>query len=230
MKPKLLLLHGALGTSRQLEPLKLKLANSFEVYSFDFPGHGGNTIPIEGMQMNIFVESIISFLDHKRIDKVNVFGYSMGGYAALKCAEKHPERINNIITLGTKFDWSKVSLDRELNNLNAELLLDKNPLFIEELIQQHKPINWKIIIHQTREMMINLCQSQALTETEFASISNKVFLLVGELDRMVSIEETQIACSKLKNGYIEILNQTKHPIDKVDLEILAEKIKQTNNY
>lgn len=37
----LLLLHGALGAASLFDPLRKKLAGEREVYSLNFPGHGG---------------------------------------------------------------------------------------------------------------------------------------------------------------------------------------------
>lgn len=37
---QLVLLHGALGSEKQMEPLKSWLSDKFECYSFSFEGHG----------------------------------------------------------------------------------------------------------------------------------------------------------------------------------------------
>jgi esterase/lipase len=41
MKKTLLLLHGALGSEKELIPLKKLLTETFDVRSFNFSGHGG---------------------------------------------------------------------------------------------------------------------------------------------------------------------------------------------
>ncbi len=41
MQTPLLLLHGAIGASDQLQPLAEKLAGNHDVHLLDFPGHGG---------------------------------------------------------------------------------------------------------------------------------------------------------------------------------------------
>ncbi|MEP7196031.1 MAG: alpha/beta hydrolase [Saprospiraceae bacterium] len=226
MKQNLLLLHGALSSMAQMESLKIKLAEKFTVYSFNFPGHGGNKIQEEGITMDELADSIIAFLDENKILATNIFGYSMGGYAALKCALKHPTRIKQIICLGTKFDWSETALHVELNRLNEDFLVEKAASFIEEIKELHKPTDWRDMLKLTRDMMTNLSRVQALTDREFEQITTKVKLLLGDQDSMVSLAETNSTCSKFKNCSLEILEKTKHPLGKVDLELLAEKISQ----
>ena len=40
MKKKLLLLHGALGSAQQFDTLIALLEHTYDVFSFDFEGHG----------------------------------------------------------------------------------------------------------------------------------------------------------------------------------------------
>src|SRR3982751_5901517 len=101
----LLLLHGAIGSSAQLIPLAKKLKSNFEVKLFDFAGHGGRELP-QSFSIELFTNDLLKWMEENSPDKIDVFGYSMGGYVALYIARYHPEKINRIFTLATKFDWT----------------------------------------------------------------------------------------------------------------------------
>lgn len=106
MKNDVLILHGALGSASQLEPLKTALETSgCSIYSMDFSGHGGAAFR-DQFGIEQFAADVLQWLDKNSISKVDIFGYSMGGYVALWFAHEHPERVDSIVTLGTKFDWS----------------------------------------------------------------------------------------------------------------------------
>src|SRR5690606_942962 len=101
-----LLLHGALGCKKQFEDLQKILSENPKIHALDFDGHGENHSD-ESFSMELFSKNILNFLNEKNIEKTDVFGYSMGGYAALCLAKKQPERLGKIMTLGTKFLWDK---------------------------------------------------------------------------------------------------------------------------
>ena len=88
---KLLLLHGALGTKKQFNPIKKILAKKFEIYDFDFDGHGATELK-EGFSIELFSENVSQFLLENKIEKINIFGYSMGGYVALHAAIRNAEK------------------------------------------------------------------------------------------------------------------------------------------
>ncbi|MBK9190118.1 MAG: alpha/beta hydrolase [Crocinitomicaceae bacterium] len=95
----LILLHGALGAASQLEPLKKILQNVFDVHILEFEGHG-QTYSDKPYSIDLFVSNLKSYLDQHQLKEVFVFGYSMGGYVALKLASQLPEYFSKIITLG----------------------------------------------------------------------------------------------------------------------------------
>ena len=59
----LLLLHGALGTSVQLEPLTERLrASSFRVHALDFEGHGLGAPGTRPYRIEHFAENVLAAL------------------------------------------------------------------------------------------------------------------------------------------------------------------------
>src|SRR6266446_970237 len=69
------------------------LAKKYQVIAFDNRGHGKSGKPHDaekyGMEM---VEDAVRLLDHLKIKKAHVVGYSMGGMIALKLAVVHSDR------------------------------------------------------------------------------------------------------------------------------------------
>lgn len=132
MKKTLLLLHGALGSKQQFAELKKQLSDEFELYDLNFDGHGGSTTD-EAFSIALFTQNALAFMDAQGLEQVAIFGYSMGGYVALNMALKHPNRVRQIITLGTKFDWTIESASREVKMLNPAVIEAKVPHFAQKL-------------------------------------------------------------------------------------------------
>ena len=222
--PKLLLLHGALGSSSQFVTLKIMLKEDFEILVHDFPGHGGREIPVDAFSFKMFMDDLILFLDRNKIDTIDIFGYSMGGYAALCLAKQYPQRVNKIFTLATKMEWNEAGAQKEAFMLIPEKVEEKIPAFAKTLEQLHKPADWKVVMRKTSEMMIALGKNH-LVENDFKSIKNETMISVGDKDNMVSISESEKVSSLLLNGKLHIFLDTPHPFEKVDVQKIASEIK-----
>lgn len=219
------MLHGAIGSSVQLEPLAEKLKNDFDLYLLNFTGHGGKPVPQEPFSIEMFADDVTYFVKKNKLEGINVFGYSMGGYVALYIARHYPELINKIFTTATKFNWSEETSLKESAMLDAEKIQDKLPDFAAQLSARHSPEDWRIVLKKTAEMMISLGKKRTLKDEDFELIENEVLVSAGDRDNMVSIEETTDAYRKLKNGRLLILPGTKHPVEKIDLRRFSSEIR-----
>lgn len=221
----LLLLHGALGAAPMLEPLKQALQANYQVHTLNFSGHGGLELSAS-FTMDVFAADIKRLLDEKKIDQVSIFGYSMGGYAALYFALQHPTRVKRIYTLATKFAWSPATAEKETKLLNPEKIEEKVPKFADTLAQRHAPQNWKDVMHRTARMMMQLGQQPPLTPENLASITIPVQVSVGDQDTMVSVEETRWAFTHLPQANLQVLPATKHPLETIPTQRLAYEVTQ----
>jgi pimeloyl-ACP methyl ester carboxylesterase len=95
-----LLIHGFTVTQEMWKPVIKALAKDYKVIALDCRGHGGSEKPHDpekyGLEMT---KDAIRLLDHLKIDKAHVVGYSMGGGIALQLAARYPERLRTA-TLG----------------------------------------------------------------------------------------------------------------------------------
>lgn len=223
MKPNLILLHGALGTKAQFKSLKEQLSDHFEVHDLDFEGHGSNHSSNE-FSMELFAQNVIQYLTELNIEQTHIFGYSMGGYVGLTVAKSTPERIGKIITLGTKFNWTKEIAEQEIKMLNPDKIEEKVPAFAQSLQAIHTHNDWKEMMRKTADMMLGLGMGKRLSSEDLEKIATEVLIGIGDKDRMVSIEESKESANILPNGYLKIIEGFPHPIEKVDTEILKSII------
>lgn len=223
MNTNLLLLHGALGSRDQFTQLAQILEPAFKVYSFNFSGHGDNRSD-KAFSIELFVNDIFKFLKNNELDSVHIFGFSMGGYVALQLVKDYPALVGKIITLGTKFNWTKESAEKEIKLLEPEVIEQKIPKFAEMLKIRHLPMDWKKIMKKTSLMMSELGNGSAMKADDFRKIENNVLICLGSEDNMVTQAESLEVVSFLKNGKFQSINGFKHPIESVNMEILAQVI------
>lgn len=217
----LLLLHGALGSKSQFDTFAPLLADIFTTHALNFSGHGGTAMPLNGYTFDTFANDILNYLDQHKIARASLFGYSMGGYAALYFAKKYPERVDRIMTLNTKFNWDPLATAKETAMLNAEKMLEKVPAFANNLMVQHGMNIWKQVLQQTEIMMNNLASHVTLTDDELKKIDCPVVIGVSDRDTTATIDENLEVYKKLPRAHFMVFPNTPHPFEKVNHEALA---------
>jgi pimeloyl-ACP methyl ester carboxylesterase len=223
MSIPILLLHGAIGSSKQMLPLKELFEKKFEsVHVFDFPGHGGKAFPEESFSIPFFSKSVLDWMDENQFQKVNIFGYSMGGYVALDMARHFPDRVGKIFTLGTKLAWDYFIAQDMVKMIDTEKITQRAPVLAEALKNMHAPNDWKEVLHRTTAMFLDLGNTPQLNEQDFIAIQNEVILGMGDNDRMVTYEETKEAADKLPHSEFLVIPDTAHAIEQSNLETISE--------
>jgi pimeloyl-ACP methyl ester carboxylesterase len=93
----LLMLHGGIGASEQFGLNLAELAKTRQVIITHLQGHGFTRDidrPYDFMQMS---DDVAALLDHLKIGKTDVLGYSLGGGVTQQLALRHPEKIRALV-------------------------------------------------------------------------------------------------------------------------------------
>lgn len=220
---ELLLLHGALGSKDQFAPLADVLGNAYKLHTLNFSGHGRRPSHQHAFTIQNFCHEVLDWMNENYLQKLDVFGYSMGGYVALWMARFYPDRVGRIFTLGTKLKWNEEEAEREIKMLNPEKIVEKVPAFAQSLAERHGEHEWKSVMSKTASLMRDLAHTH-LSDQDFISIPHTVLLGRGELDNMVSDSETAYVHQLLKNSTLKTFTGVQHPIEKVPAEMLATEI------
>lgn len=215
----ILLLHGALGSRTQLAALSTHL-HGHRVRAIDLAGHGARSIPEEGLSFTHFVDDIDGALDEAGWADAHLFGYSMGGYAALLYAAHHAQRVRSVATLGTKLRWDREGLDRELRMLDPVKMQAKVPAFVGQLAVDHGAHRWEPLVHATAKLITGLHEQPLLSPERLTSITCPVLLCVGDRDTTAVPEHVLEAARTLRHGSVLVLPGTSHPLAAVDQALL----------
>ena len=221
-KPVIIFLHAALETCRELEPLmKIMTDRGFRTLAFDFAGHGKTTAPPTDFRIESFAQELDLFIRNNHLTAPAVFGHSMGGYVALFHKSNFEDSpITHVFTYGTKFNWSESAVLKELPMLVPEHIEEKFPGFRDILNERHAD-KWKHLLRSTAHMIQNLEKLDGLTREDLASVEIPVCLMLGDQDRMVGGEETQLAHRHLRQSEVKTITHSKHDLDKANLKEIA---------
>jgi len=203
--------------------LSEKLQPYFDVFTLDFSGHG--LVAYTGaLDMKVLISDISQYFEQMESETCHIFGYSMGGYAAVTFARSTPKKLGKIITLGTKWDWNPTSSAKEVSMLDPDMMAEKIPSYVVKLQAMFGEKNWANVVKNTAALMLDLGHGGGLTEDVFRKIDTDILILRGSEDKMVTAESSMEVASWLANGtYLEI-DGAPHPLEKVDMEVLVDEI------
>ncbi len=97
----LLMLMGTGSTMAEWDPALLRLlARNHRLIMFDYPGLGLSG-KWHGNSFDSLAHTAAGLMDAIGIDRVDVLGWSMGGFVAQRLAIDHPEKVTTLILAGT---------------------------------------------------------------------------------------------------------------------------------
>jgi pimeloyl-ACP methyl ester carboxylesterase len=80
------------------------------------------------------------------------------------------------------------------------------------------------VLEKTAAMMMEMGKQPPLTPGELSQIKNPVIVSVGDRDKMVSMQETMEASSRIPNAHFLVLRDTLHPIEQTSPERLSKEL------
>ncbi|TMI27707.1 alpha/beta fold hydrolase [Candidatus Bathyarchaeota archaeon] len=201
------------------------LKQSFRVVAYDIRGHGQSDVGDGQYTMELFAEDLLGLLDSLRIEKAVLCGLSMGGYIALRTAEKSQERVGGLILCDTKAeaDSDEAKLKRattirfikeqgmkpfiksQIHALLASQTVTKNPATVEmvrRIIQGNSPIG----------VCGALLAMAGRTDTSAAlpNLKVKTLIIVGENDALTPPELSKSMHAKIPNSTLHVLRNAGH--------------------
>lgn len=133
--PVVVLIHGLGGEAEDWRNLTPYLAQAgFRVYRPDLPGFGRSERPA-GFSYSVHdqAEVVVGFLDVLGLKRVDLGGWSMGGWIVQLVAAGHPERVKRLMLFDAAGIYEKPAWDTQLFTPTTPAELDQ----LEALLMPH---------------------------------------------------------------------------------------------
>lgn len=95
------LLHGWLESWDHWLGTMEALSRRHKTYALDFWGFGESGKQGEAFTVQDYVEMVDQFMERLGIQQAPIMGHSMGGTVSLSLALEHPERVENVVVIGS---------------------------------------------------------------------------------------------------------------------------------
>ncbi len=98
------LLHGAFMTiTNNWTGWIGELSKTRKVIAVELQGHGRTADIDRDISSANLADDVAALLDHLKIPRADVIGYSMGGGVAMQCAIRHPEKVRKVVSISSVF-------------------------------------------------------------------------------------------------------------------------------
>lgn len=98
----IILINGFGMTMQHWDPLFIeKLSKGNQVILIDYRGVGESTGDVKDISSDQMAQDVITVMDHLQIDRAHILGWSLGSFVAQIIAEHYPNRVDQLILIGT---------------------------------------------------------------------------------------------------------------------------------
>ena len=222
--PTIVVLHGANGSAREVEPLAAPLRAYGRVLVPDLPGHGGRELP-ERLSIEGAAQDVLALLDREKVDRAVMVGYSLGGYVGTYLAWKHPERVLGACCVATKFGFDPETVKYWMYLVQPERLERPGNPRAGELLVSHGP-HWKAVAIANSAFFGDLGRKSPMGEADFRAITRPILLVNSNRDAVVKWDETLAMGKIIPGARLAMFYGLAHPLRNVPVTRVCEVIGQ----
>jgi pimeloyl-ACP methyl ester carboxylesterase len=173
------LVHGLGSRAEDWANLMPQLKQAgFHVYAIDLLGYGRSAQPANATySIPEEAQYVEEFIAQRGLEKVNLVGWSMGGWVAMRVALDRPERIGRLVlcdAAGLRFEPSFTIFDFEPTTVPA----------VQRLYRMLMPQPAEVPAFLARDMVRKFKQLNWVVDRSARSMFRGVDLLDGKLDRL----------------------------------------------
>lgn len=180
----LVILHGGLLTIDAFAAVLPGLAANRQVIAVELQGHGHTADTERELSLAHLAGDIVALLDELRIERADLFGFSLGGTTALQVAMRHPERVRRLVAASVHFRID--GYHPEIRDPQAGESSGRGPT-AEEFEEWQKSYSRVApdpdhFLTLAAKVSATPEQVDTWTETELRSITTPTLLVVGDHD------------------------------------------------
>ena len=204
-----ILLHGGMGNSDHWANQVPGLAAKLHVIVIDSRGHGRSTRPKDAAKSppsyDQMADDVLAVMDHLKLDKASLVGWSDGGEIAMKIAVSHPTRVDRLFILGANYDAAGSKPRRGKPSVPFQLYgkrcradytrLSKTPKDYDDVVRWLLPI-WR--------------NPMGFTKDQLRSIQAPTIVADGEHDEIIVLDQIKEMATLIPHAKAHVFEDASH--------------------
>ena len=222
-QPTAVFVHGVLNDhSVWILQTRYFANHGWNVLAIDLPGHGrsGGKAPTTVQEA---AESVIALLDAAGVEKAILIGHSFGSLIALHAAAEYPNRVSQLVMVGTAYPMrvSPALLENSISdphkaidmvNVFSHSTLAPPPSALGPgtwLLGGSKALMRRVLASNSHENIFNIgfkaCDQYDQGETAMAKVVCPTLFLLGNKDQMTPPKAAQSLIQKARDGRVVLV-------------------------
>jgi len=176
------LLHGAFSTADAWTPITNSLAKTRQVIVVELEGHGHTKDLERPLSVDQMSDDVAAMIKQLGLGKVDVLGYSMGGFVTMSLAIHHPESVRRAVVMSAASGPAKETFDP----VNFQIMSSMTPEnFNFPAVKDPytkvapDPSRWPILVKKVVAMVLGF---PGFTADQMKSIKAEVLVIGGDRD------------------------------------------------
>lgn len=229
-------LHGFFMDQSMFNPQVEGLADVARVITVDIYGHGGSSDGPVGFTYWDVADDVVALLDHLAIDEAVWLGMSQGGYAALRGALAHPERVSGLILVSTETAATDAETKAEYEGLFSFWAASgPNQPILQGLAGQllgaeehwgSWPDRWAVTPWSRIEAVSHALLNRDDITAEAKSIAIPSIVIGGTEDRAIPVEKTHRLAETLDSPHVLAVEGAAHAVNLTHPEPVNAAIRE----
>ena len=222
--PPVIFIHAFPLDRTQWDEQAALVEKNFRVLRYDVRGLGESEVGGGQYTIEQFADDLFALMDERKIGRAAVCGISMGGYIALRAAERSPERFSALILCDTRSeaDGNEAKLKRHTamkavqKNLATYADTFMRATLAEETLSGAPAVTGKVRAIISRQSPAGVCGAllamAARTDTTEALPNMKmpVLILVGEKDSLTPPSASEAMKKSLPDAELRVIPGASH--------------------
>ncbi|WP_076858583.1 alpha/beta fold hydrolase [Bradyrhizobium mercantei] len=197
-------LHGGLSNSDYFGLQVPEVARRHRVICVDSRGHGRSSRNTQPFGYDLMTDDVVALLDHLKIPRAAIVGWSDGAIIGLDMAMRHPDRVSRVFAFGANTQTSGLKPD-----------IDKNPTFAQFIARAKTeyerlsptPGEYDQFLQQIEKMW----DSQPnWTDDQLRTIRAPVLIADGQHDEGIKREHTEYMAATIPGAGLLIFPNASH--------------------
>lgn len=199
-----LLIHGGLGNADIWANQVIDLMKDHLVIVADSRGHGRSTRTAEPFGYDLMASDYLALLDHLKIDKADLVGWSDGGIIGLAIAMNHPERLERLFAHAANITTDGVDPAVETNAVFGSYI---DWMSAEYAAKSPTPDQFDAFVEQISGMWAS---QPNWTDDKVAAIAVPTAIVSGDHDEAILRAHTERMAALIPGAELVILPDVSH--------------------
>jgi 3-oxoadipate enol-lactonase len=219
------LIHAFPLTHAMWEKQIAALQEKFHVLAYDVRGLGRSLLGDGQFTMEHFVDDLFALMDRLKLDRAALCGLSLGGYIALRAAEKRPERVGALVLCDTRSEADD-NTGKLKRAQSIQLIQTKGvdafakgfvPNLVSETTKKEKPELLEALLQTVRSQSPQgICAAQLAmlsrtdTTESLGKISCPTLVIHGEADAVIPLAQAEKMQKNIPDSRLAVVSQAGH--------------------